>query len=126
MGTNTTVNYEVERKRYYKVLVGLLLLTTLTFVQPYIFHAGTFTAQMGIGVVKAWLILMYYMHLKGDKLIGAMTIFSMALVFVFFIIVIAVDVTNFQYTDESYITSGPLGAEMDVSAHTTHEGSKHE
>ncbi|MBA1420116.1 MAG: cytochrome C oxidase subunit IV family protein [Epsilonproteobacteria bacterium] len=121
MGTNTTVNYEVERKRYYKVLVELLLLTTLTFVQPYIFHAGTFTAQMLIAVVKAWLILMYYMHLKGEKLIGSMTMFSMALVLVFFIIVIAVDVTNFQFTDESYITSTTPGAEV-TSAHTTHGG----
>jgi len=122
MGTNTTVNYEVERKRYYKVLVGLLLLTALTFVQPYVFHAGTFVAQMLIAVVKAWLILMYYMHLKGEKLIGAMTMFSMALVLVFFIIVIAVDVTSFQFTDESYITSTTPGAETHVSAHTIHGG----
>jgi len=122
MGTNTTVNYEVEKKRYFKVLVGLLLLTTLTFIQPYIFHAGTFAAQMLIGVIKAWLILMYYMHLKGEKLIGSMTIFAMFLVSVFFIITIAVDVTHFQFVDESYITSGPLGAETHVSAHTTHGG----
>jgi len=122
MGTNTTVNYEVERKRYYKVLFGLLLLTALTFVQPYIFHAGTFTAQLLIAVVKAWLILMYYMHLKGEKLIGSMTMFSLSLVLVFFIIVVAVDVTHFQFADDSYITSGPLGAETHVSAHTTHGG----
>ena len=107
MGTKPTVDYEVERKRYYKVLIGLLVLTALTFVQPFIFQAGTFTAQMLIAVIKAWLILMYYMHLKGDKLIGSMTMFSMALVLVFFIIVVAVDVTNFQYAGESYITSAP-------------------
>lgn len=107
MGTNTTVNYQVERKRYYKVLIGLLLLTTLTFVQPYLFHAGTFTAQMAIAVTKAWLIVMYYMHLKGEKLIGTMAMFSMSLVFVFFVIVIGVDVTNFQFSAESYITSAP-------------------
>jgi len=122
MGTKTTVNYQVEKKRYYKVLIGLLILTALTFVQPFIFQAGTFTAQMLIAVIKAWLILMYYMHLKGDKLIGSMTLFSMALVLVFFIIVVAVDVTHFQFAGESYITSGPLGAEMDISAHTIHGG----
>jgi len=121
MGTNTTVNYEIEKKRYYKVLIGLLVLTALTFVQPYIFQAGTFTAQMLIAVIKAWLILMYYMHLKGDKLIGSMTLFSMALVLVFFIIVVAVDVTHFQFVNESYITSTTPGAEV-VSAHTTHGG----
>jgi caa(3)-type oxidase subunit IV len=122
MGTNITVNYEVEKKRYYKVLVGLLFFTALTFIQPYVFHAGTFTAQMLIAVVKAWLILMYYMHLKGDKLIGSMTVFALTLVTVFFIIVIAVDVTHFQFGDESYITSTTLGAETHVSAHTTHGG----
>ena len=122
MDTKTTVNYQVERKRYYGVLVGLLLLTTLTFVQPYVFQAGTFTAQMLIAVVKAWLILMYYMHLKGDKLIGSMTVFALSLVTIFFVIVIAIDVSHFQFAGESYITSGSLGSEMDISAHTTHGG----
>lgn len=119
MGTNTAVNYKEERARYYKVLIGLLLLTTVTFVQPYIFHAGTFSAQMLIAVVKAWLILMYYMHLKGEKLIGAMVIFALLLVLVFFVIVIGVDVTNFQYGAESYITApAQTGAEhMTAPAH---------
>jgi len=121
MDTNT-LNYKVEKKRYFKVLIGLLLLTTLTFVQPYIFHAGTFAAQLFIGVVKAWLILMYYMHLKGEKLIGSMTMFSMSLVLIFFIMVIVIDVSHFQFKDASYITSGPLGAESHISAHTTHGG----
>lgn len=107
MDTKLTVNYEKDRTRYYKVLIGLLLLTALTFIQPYIFHAGTFTAQMAIAVLKAWLIVMYYMHLKGDKLISAMALFSIALVFVFFVLVINVDVTNFQFWAESYITSAP-------------------
>ena len=107
MASNNTVNYQEERVRYYKVLFGLLLLTAITFIQPHLFHAGTFVAQMSIAVVKAWLIIMYYMHLKGDKLIGAMGVFSLALVLVFFIIVIAVDVTNFQFGAESYITSAP-------------------
>ncbi len=80
MGTNTKVNYKEEKGLYYKVLIGLLLLTAVTFIQPYVFHAGTFTAQMLIAVVKAWLILMYYMHLKGEKLIATMGLFSMFLV----------------------------------------------
>jgi caa(3)-type oxidase subunit IV len=99
--------YEIERKFYYKVLFGLLFMTALTFIQPHIYVAGTFISQMVIAVIKAWMIIMFYMHLKGDKLIGAMGVFSLALVLVFFIIVIAVDVTNFQYGAESYITSAP-------------------
>lgn len=105
MDTNT-VNYHEEKGTYYKVLIGLLLLTAVTFIQPHLFMSGsTFLAQMLIAVVKAWLIVMYYMHLKGEKLIGAMVIFSLALVLVFFIIVIGVDVANFQFGAESHITA---------------------
>ena len=105
MDTNT-VNYQEEKKVYYKVLVGLLLLTAVTFVQPHMFMTGsTFLAQMLIAVVKAWLILIYYVHLKGEKLITAMVWFSLSLVTVFFIIVIGIDVANFQFGAESYITA---------------------
>ena len=101
-----TVNYQEEKKVYYKVLIGLLLLTAVTFIQPHMFLThSTFLAQMLIAVVKAWLIVIYYMHLKGEKLIGAMVIFSLGLVLVFFIIVIGIDVTNFQFGAESHITA---------------------
>lgn len=115
-----TVNYKEEKVVYYKVLVGLLLLTAVTFVQPHLFMThSTFLAQMLIAVVKAWLIVMYYMHLKGEKLIGAMVIFALVLVLVFFVIVIGVDVANFQYGAESYITApAQTGAEhMTAPAH---------
>ncbi|GIU01379.1 hypothetical protein TSL6_18850 [Sulfurovum sp. TSL6] len=105
MDTNT-VNYQEEKKIYYKVLVGLLVLTAITFIQPHMFMThSTFLAQMLIAVVKAWLIVIYYMHLKGEKLISAMVWFSLALVTVFFIIVIGIDVANFQFGAESHITA---------------------
>lgn len=105
MDTNT-VNYQEEKKIYYKVLVGLLVLTAITFIQPHMFMThSTFLAQMLIAVVKAWLIVIYYMHLKGEKLIAAMVWFSLALVAVFFIIVIGIDVANFQFGAESHITA---------------------
>jgi len=117
MVTNETVNYDVDKKIYYKVLIGLLLLTAVTFIQPHLFlKSMTFPAQMGIALVKAWLILMYYMHLKGEKLIGTMGIFSLALVTVFFVIVIGVDVSSFQFGSESYITAD----------HTITSGGHHE
>ena len=101
-----TVNYKAERASYYKVLVGLLLLTAITFIQPHTFMThSTFLAQMLIAVVKAYLIVIYYMHLKGEKLITAMVWFSLFLVTVFFVIVIGIDVPNFQYGAESYITA---------------------
>ncbi|HIQ27237.1 MAG TPA: hypothetical protein EYH42_01885 [Sulfurovum sp.] len=100
------IDYKSERVMYYKVLVGLLLLTAVTFGLPYIFEAGAdLPAQMFIAVIKAWLILMFYMHLKGEKLISVMGIFSLMIVLVFFIIVLVVDVANFQFKDESHITA---------------------
>ncbi len=121
MGTNTTVNYKEEKVVYYKVLVGLLLLTAVTFVQPHLFMThSTFLAQMLIAVVKAWLIVIYYMHLKGEKLIGSMVIFALFLVLVFFVIVIGVDVTNFQFGAESYITAPATTGAEHVTAPAHH------
>lgn len=99
--------YQTEKAMYYKILFALLVLTGITFSIPFVIHTGNFLAQMLVAVVKAWLILMFYMHLKGDKLIGAMVWFTLFLVAVFFIIVVAVDVTNFQFGADSYITSAP-------------------
>jgi cytochrome c oxidase subunit 4 len=103
-----TIDYKRERAGYYKVLVGLLLLTAVTFIQPHMFMTeSTFLAQMLIAVVKAWMILMYYMHLKGEKLIMWMVWFALFIVTVFFVIVIGIDVVNFNYVAENYITSAP-------------------
>ena len=105
MDTNT-IDYKKERLGYYKILIGLLLLTAVTFVQPHTFMIeSTFLAQMLIAVVKGWLILMFYMHLKGEKLIIWMTGFSLFIVFTFFAIVVGVDVQKFQFQDESHITA---------------------
>ena len=104
MDTNN-VNYAQERSGYYKVLVGLLLLTAVTFIQPHMFMTDSnFMVQMIIGTIKAWMILIYYMHLKGEKLIGWTVMFSLMLVLFFFIMVV-IDVNNFQFLDVSHITS---------------------
>ena len=112
--------YKEQRAGYYKILVGLLLLTALTFVQPHMFlENATFSIQLLIGAAKAWLIVMYYMHMKGEKLIGWTVFFSLALVVVFFVTVI-VDVDNFQFADESHITSQPH-IEVDYGHHEASE-----
>ena len=106
MSDTKLVNYNEDKGIYYKILFGLLLMTGITFIQPHFFMVeNTFLAQMLIAVVKAWMILMYYMHLKGDRLIIVMTAFSLFIVFTFFGIVIGVDVPNFQFGSESHITS---------------------
>lgn len=98
-------NYKAEKAGYYKVLLGLLVLTAITFVQPSMFLTHyTFGMQMLIGTVKAWIILMYYMHLKGEVLIGWTVIFAVFLVAFFFAIVM-IDVNYFQFADVSHITS---------------------
>jgi len=103
-----TIDYKKERVGYYKVLVGLLLLTAVTFIQPHLFMTeSNFLAQMLIAVIKAWMILMYYMHLKGEKLIIWMVWFALFIVLVFFVIVIGIDVANFNNVAENYITSAP-------------------
>lgn len=117
MDTNI-IDYQKERAKYYKVLLGLLLLTAVTFIQPHLFMTeSTFLAQMLIAVVKAWLIIMFYMHLKGEKLITWMAGFSLFIVFTFFAIVIGVDVQKFQFTDENYITQPNPAASTAVAAH---------
>ncbi|HQS67356.1 MAG TPA: cytochrome C oxidase subunit IV family protein [Sulfuricurvum sp.] len=105
MANHKTVDYQAEKGIYYKVLFGLLALTALTFIQPEMFLTQyTFGMQMLIGTVKAWIILMYYMHLKGEVLIGWTVIFAVFIV-VFFFSIVMIDVSNFQYADVSHITS---------------------
>jgi caa(3)-type oxidase subunit IV len=120
MGTNThqtdAATYEREKKGYYNVLIGLLVLTAITFAQPHYFLTSvTFEAQLFIGAVKAWLIVVYYMHLKGEKLIGTTVVFALFLVAFFFIIVM-IDVNHFQFGDVSHITSETTSAGTSVSA----------
>ena len=105
MANHSTVDYKAEKGRYYKVLFALLALTALTFIQPTMFLPDmTFGVQMLIGTVKAWIILMYYMHLKGEKLIGWTVIFAVFIV-VFFFSIVMIDVNHFQFADVSHITS---------------------
>lgn len=105
MANHTTVDYKAEKGGYYKVLFGLLALTALTFIQPSMFLADmTFGIQLLIGAVKAWIILMYYMHLKGETLIGWTVVFAVFITAFFFGIVM-IDVNNFQFADVSHITS---------------------
>ncbi len=121
----TTKTYEEERAGYYKVLVGLLLLTAVTLIQPHYFlENATFGIQMFIGVIKAWMIVMYYMHMKGEKLIGASVIFAMFLVAFFFVIVM-IDVNNFQYGDVSHITSEITSAGGSAAGHAADASAAH-
>ena len=117
MGTNAKVDYQAEKGGYYKVLIGLLVLTAITFIQPSMFLTdATFGVQLFIGLVKALIILFYYMHLKGETLIGWTVVFAVFLVAFFFVIVM-IDVNNFQYGDMSHITNQVSAGSESASHH---------
>ncbi|MDF1879574.1 cytochrome C oxidase subunit IV family protein [Sulfurimonas sp. SAG-AH-194-C20] len=117
MSTNAKVDYQTEKGGYYKVLIGLLLLTTITFIQPSMFLTdATFVVQLLIGLIKALIILFYYMHLKGETLIGWTVSFAVFIVLFFFTIVIY-DVQNFQFVDESHISSEATSAGSPTAGH---------
>ncbi|QSZ42812.1 hypothetical protein GJV85_12030 [Sulfurimonas aquatica] len=120
MDTNVKVDYQAEKGGYYKVLIGLLVLTAVTFIQPTMFLTeNIFGIQLLIGLIKALMILFYYMHLKGEKLIGWSVVFSVFLVIFFFLVVIY-DVSNFQFAEESHITNSPKSAPAAHSAPEAH------
>ena len=117
MGTNTNVDYQAEKGGYYKVLIGLLILTAVTFIQPSMFLTeNIFSVQLFIGLVKALLILFYYMHLKGETLIGFTVVFAVFLVAFFFLIVM-IDVNAFQFGDASHITNEVTSAGSSSASH---------
>ena len=117
MGTNANVDYQAEKGGYYKVLIGLLVLTAITFIQPSMFLTdATFGVQLLIGLIKALMILFYYMHLKGEKLIGWTVVFSVFLVAFFFLIVM-IDVNSFQFGDMSHITNEVTSAGSGSASH---------
>ena len=124
--SDVTKTYKEEQLGYFKVLAGLLLLTALTFIQPHMFmENATFLIQMLIGTVKAWMILMFYMHLKGEKEIIMFTYFSLFIVLVFFVIVIGVDIANIQYADLNHITSGDTAAAVSETHGAAHAEPAH-
>lgn len=124
--SSNLVDYKSENGGYWKVLLGLLILTTVTFIQPGMFLENyTFATQMLVGTVKAWLILMYYMHLKGEKEIIMFTYFSLFIVLVFFVIVIGVDIANIQYADLNHITSGDTASAVSETHGAAHAEPAH-
>ena len=117
MGTSTNVDYKAEKGGYYTVLVGLLILTAVTFIQPSMFLTeNIFCVQLFIGLVKALIILFYYMHLKGETLIGFTVVFAVFLVAFFFLIVM-IDVNSFQYLDMNHITNEATSAGSSSASH---------
>ena len=83
----------INKNMYLKVFIGLLLLTGLTLVQPFVVDlhlTNTLIVQMFISFIKASLIVLYYMHLKYEARLfrGLFMILVVTLVIVFSIMIV--------------------------------------
>lgn len=73
---------------YFKVLLGLIVLTLLTLGQPFVISAdiaGTMTIQLIIAFLKTCLIVGYYMHLKYENIVTiSLVSFAVAILVIMF------------------------------------------
>ena len=92
--THAGVGHVMRRRVLFRVLAALLILTYVTVaVTSFDFGRWNLAVAMAIAVVKASLVLMFFMHLKYVKpFIGLILVVSLALVALF--IVIALDDTR--------------------------------
>lgn len=83
-------SHEIDAKLYYKIFLMLLALTTLTFLQPFIISeslSSTVSIQMFLALIKTFLIVAYYMHLKYESnLFKVIVLLAVVTLSIFFII----------------------------------------
>jgi len=76
---------------YTKVLIGLLLLTLVTFLQPVVHHlspGSTAGVQLGISVIKIGLVSAFYMHLRSENTyLKGYIVMALIILLIFFVIV---------------------------------------
>lgn len=91
------VGHVVRRRVLFRVLAALLALTYVTVAVTY-FDFGPYNLiiAMVIAVIKASLVLLFFMHLKYDKPFnGIVLIVSLALV-ALFIVIALIDTTQYH------------------------------
>lgn len=83
-------SHDIDAKLYYKIFLMLLSLTILTFLQPLIISESlysTVSIQMFLALIKTFLIVAYYMHLKYEaKLFKLIVLVAVVTLSIFFII----------------------------------------
>ena len=81
---------DIGASMYFKIFLALLALTFLTFLQPFIIDESlysTVSIQMFLAIVKTFLIVAYYMHLKYEsKLFKLIVLVAVITLSIFFII----------------------------------------
>jgi len=86
--------HKVDISVYIKIFIILIVLTTLTILQPIVFHSdlsGTYGIQMIIAFTKVVLIVAYYMHIKGSSIIYKRLIFGTTALLFSIYIIMAID-----------------------------------
>ena len=84
---------------YNRVLLGLLLLTFITLFQPSVFAltpAATMAVQLIIAVLKALLIVMFYMHLSSEKVYLKWFVVMALVILAVFFVILGID-TYYRY-----------------------------
>lgn len=91
------VGHVMRRRVLFRVLAALLVLTYITVaVTSFDFGRFNLWIAMGVAVVKAALVVMFFMHLKYDKPFnGMILIVSLALVALFIVIALG-DTREYQ------------------------------
>lgn len=84
------VAHEMTAQKYIKIFIALIILTALTFLQPFIIPSNvsnTVLMQLFISCLKTVLIVSYYMHLKYETaLFRYIVLFAVVTLSIFFII----------------------------------------
>ena len=84
------VTNKMTVQMYFKIFVVLIILTLLTFAQPYIISgtiSQTVIMQLFIATIKAVLIGSYYMHLKYEApLFRYIVLMALVTLTIFFVI----------------------------------------
>jgi len=87
-------NHIIDASIYIKIFVLLIVLTTLTILQPIVFHtelANTYGIQMVIAFTKVTLVVAYYMHIKGSKPLYKLLVFGTTAILFSMYIIVAID-----------------------------------
>jgi len=90
---STEKNHIVPYRTYFFVLAGLLVLTFLSIALTSIDLGGlAVTGALTFAVIKSFLVMTWFMHLKYDKLYIILWV-----VFVFAVIIVTIVVTFLDY-----------------------------
>lgn len=85
---------QLTQELYLKIFFALVALTVLTFLQPFLIGntlSTTVSMQMFIAVIKAIIIVAYYMHLKYESTLFKAIVFMAVITLIIFFVITATD-----------------------------------